>query len=83
MKDKFSFSEQKVLDILGKRKMTIAEIAEEFYTTVKPTVNPSNSITTFLGNINRKTSYYKLNWCIEGAGAGRGGKTVWITKRKA
>lgn len=71
----FSESEAKVLEILGRKKMTINELAAEFYK--KKPVDANNKITTFLRRIKKKCEFHKAPWTIDGEGAGRNGRTVW------
>lgn len=80
MDELFSPTENKVLKILGSKKMTIKKIAEEFYKGVKKPINPNNVISGAVIHINRKCEYHNLEWFVNGAGLGRAGKTVWRDK---
>lgn len=78
MKELFSPTENKVLKILGRRKLTITEIREKFYEDEKEEpLNPNNVISSVVNRINKKVEYHNLDWFINGVGLGRGGKTVW------
>ena len=72
----FSPTETKVLKILGRRKMTISEIAAAFYDDKTP-MDPNNVIGLAIRRINRKCERQGLPWYLNGKGAGRAGKTVW------
>ncbi len=76
----FSPTEEKVLRILGKKKMTVTDIAVELYKSDKKPINPNNVVSGAIRHINRKCEYHHLAWFINGAGLGRGGKTVWKDK---
>lgn len=79
----FSSYERQVLDILGSKEMTTAEIAEKFSwgSITRPTY-PANSISGYIRQINRKCEYHKFKWFINGMGSGRGGRTVWKDRHK-
>lgn len=72
----FSPTETKVLKILGRKKMTITEIAEAFYEDMIP-MDPNNVIGLAIRRINRKCERAGLPWRLNGVGGGRAGKTVW------
>lgn len=75
----FSPTEQKILKTLGRKQMTISEITEKIY---GPFVyDAGNTVAGAVRRINRKCEYHKLPWFLNGAGRGRGGKTVWKDKR--
>lgn len=73
----FSRSEQKVLEILGRRKMTIAEITDKFYDGEVRPLNDIIYVASVIRRINRKCNYYGKTWTLTGEGAGRAGRTVW------
>ncbi len=84
MRDHFSEAEQQVLKILGRKKMTIQDIAEDFYhdgDSHHEIVDPGNYIANVVRRIKRKCEFFKLDWTIDGVGRGRGGRTVWRSKR--
>ncbi len=77
----FSPSEKQVIKIIGRRKITVAEITEKYFDeiTVAP-LNPNNYIAGLVRRISLKCRYYRLNWTLDGKGVGRGGRTVWRKK---
>ena len=79
----FSQIQEKILDILGKKEMTIQDIAKEVYKGSKDKpLSPNNSIVSAISYINLKCYKNKLDWRIEDEGSGRKGKTVYIKKVK-
>lgn len=79
----FSQIQEKILEILGKKEMTIQDIAKEVYKGSKDKpLSPNNSIVSAISYINLKCYKNKLDWIIEGEGSGRKGKTVYIKKVK-
>lgn len=76
-KSTFSRSEQKVLEIIGRRKMTIAEITDKFYDGEERPLNDIIYVASVIRRINRKCTYYGKTWSLTGEGAGRAGRTVW------
>lgn len=77
----FSPRQQKILKILGDKKMTTAAICEKYFTDEDETISPRNSISDAIFKINMKCEFYQLNWFIDGHGTGRRGRTVWKAKR--
>jgi len=78
----FSLSEQIVLKILGQKKMTIAEITDQFYIDPKESpIEPNNYVASVVRKIGKKCDYYKLPWKISGKGSGRHGRMVWKERR--
>jgi hypothetical protein len=73
--------ENKVLKILGDKKLTISQLAKVYYRGSKGPVNPNNTVSGIVLRINRKVEYHNLSWFIKSAGLGRHGKTVWVTKQ--
>jgi len=79
----FSPAEKLVLEILGRRKMTIASITEEYCNTLqKDLMMPNNYIAAVIRRIALKCEHYNLNWTLTGQGSGRGGRTVWREPRE-
>jgi len=78
----FSPKETAILAIIGDRKLKTLEIAEELYGRKKRPLSWRNIVGPTIGRINEKCKYHKLNWCIDGEGLGRDGKTVWKDKRE-
>lgn len=79
----FSPIQEKIIEVLGTKKMKVTDIAKEVYkgSREKPLV-PSNAIISAISYINLKCMKNKLNWRIEGEGSGRNGKTVYVKKVK-
>jgi len=71
----FSASEQKVIKILGRKKMLIGDLVKIFYKR-KP-VDANNKIGTFVRRIKKKCEFHDMPWTLDGEGAGRNGRTVW------
>lgn len=82
IKSTFSLNEQKVLLILGRRKMTIAAITEKFYDGEDRPMNDIIHVASLIRRINKKCEFYKKTWYLEGKGAGRAGRTVWRQAHK-
>lgn len=78
----FSSSEQKLLNILERKKMTIAQLSQEFYKDQEEPLNAVISIASTIRRINKKCAFYNKTWTIAGKGAGRGGRTVWRVSNK-
>lgn len=82
MKDQiFSPMETKIVKILGRSKMTIAEVSDKYFRRRKTALEERNRIGGAIRRINRKCKVHKLPWNFNGMGAGRAGKTVWRDKR--
>ena len=77
----FSESEESILKIIGRRKMTIAEITEEYFAYVEPRLDDNNYVGSVIRRIKKKCDFHKLPWTLVGKGGGRGGRTVWRSKR--
>ncbi len=74
----FSPSEEKVLKILGRKRMKLSAITDKFYEDRDlPPLNANILIASVVRRINSKCNYLKADWWIAGEGLGRGGKTVW------
>ena len=80
MKQILSPTELKVMKILGRKKMTIAEITKELYKRRKRPFRVHNTIATCVNRITEKTEFYDLNWTLESKKLGRS-KVVWREKR--
>lgn len=74
----FSPQEEDVLKVIGRKKITIADIAQALVK--EPTVDHNNSIAGCIRRINRKCEKHQLDWIIDGEGMGRQGRTVWRRK---
>lgn len=81
MSEVFSPTEEKVLKILGSKKLKIADLAEDYFKGEKKPIDPNAVVSGAIYNINRKCKFHKLTWFINGSGLGRGGKTVWKDKQ--
>jgi len=73
----FSPTELRVLKLLGKKKLTVTKLTEEYFKKEKKPLNPNAVISSAVIRINRKCKYHKLNWFVNGCGGGRGGKEIW------
>jgi hypothetical protein len=80
MDSRFSPNENKILTILGRKKMSIVDITKEFYSGKGP-VSASTVVSNAIRRINFKCEYYKLDWHLDGQGMGRVGRIVWRTKK--
>lgn len=82
MYEMFSPTEKTVIDIIGRRKITLAELTEELARVSQhESFDLNNYVAGVVRRIVKKCDHYKLNWTIEGQGSGRGGRTVWKEKR--
>lgn len=78
----FSPTEKVIIKIIGRRKITIAEITEKYLEDADPApITPNNYIGLVVRRIVAKCNHYKLNWTLDGVGTGRGGRTVWRALR--
>lgn len=77
----FSEHENLVLHVLGKRRMTVQEISEEFYHSQELPLESRNYVAMVIRRIVRKCDKFKLNWTLEGKGGGRGGRSIWRSER--
>lgn len=74
----FSKSELKILELLKDQKMSIRDLAHKFYKNKPKPMQPNNNVCNFVHRINQKCEYHKLPWFINGYGAGRAGRDIWI-----
>lgn len=80
----FSPTELNVLEVLGRKKMSIGEISEKICdANYSVPINASIVISNAIRRIALKCEKNKLSWTIVGKGGGRHGRIVWRTKRKA
>ena len=77
----FSEREMKILKILGRKKMMIADITKEYYKGAPTPLNPKITIASAIRRIAAKCEHYKLDWTVKGEGAGRTGRKVWKEKK--
>lgn len=77
----FSATELKVLKLLGSKKITISALATAYFKGETKPLDPNAVVSSAILRINRKCLYHKVGWHIEGSGGGRGGRTVWKTKK--
>ncbi len=77
----FSETEEKVLKLLGSKKLSIAKLTEEFFKGQKKPINPNAVVSSAINRINKKADFHNLEWFISGKGLGRSGRTVWKMKR--
>ncbi len=82
MKQKvFSASEETVIEIIGRKKKTIAQITKEYFGDPTELMDPNNYIAAVVRRVARKCDFHSLPWTLEGAGRGRRGRTVWRAPR--
>jgi hypothetical protein len=82
MKNMFSPREQRLIKILGKNAMTIAELTEFYFMDeLCMSLEANNNIAGSIRRIVAKCEKNKLKWTIKSKGGGRQGKTVWRGKR--
>lgn len=78
----FNKSEMKVIKMINAHKqITIKELTQKFYKGRIP-MEANNYVAQVVRRINRKCEYNKLGWTIDGQGAGRQGRTIWVASRK-
>ncbi len=77
----FSDTENQVIKMVGKEKLTIQQITERLYGGRTRPFNAQNYVAFVVRQITKKCDYHKLDWTLEGEGIGRGGRTVHRTKR--
>lgn len=80
MTELFSPLENKVLIALGKRTLSIWDLTCKIYGGEPHEINQTNVIAGTVRRINKKCEHHKLDWFLNGVGAGRGGKIVWKDK---
>jgi len=83
---KFSNLEDKIIKLINRHKkgITISKLASKVYESVPETekpLNPNNSISVTVRQINAKCMRSSLKWYVDGKGLGRNGKTVWINTK--
>lgn len=69
-------SEEKVLKIIGRKKLMISEITDRFYRTDAPFA-ANNRVASIIRRINNKCEYNRTNWFLNGSGCGRAGRLIW------
>lgn len=76
----FSYAEERVIKILGHRKLTIHAIAEKYYDSkdhhLEPPMDPQNYISRVVRRISTKCEHFNLKWTIVGERI-NGSRTVW------
>jgi len=78
----FSDLQNKVIKVLGDKKMSITDISKKVYKDdPKTPLAPNNSIVSTIHYINLKCEKHGLKWYIYGEGKGQYGKIVYIAKR--
>ena len=76
MQKVFNAKEEKILKIIGKKKIRITEITKQFYGRNVPE-NGAIMIASSVRQIANKAKWKRLDWRIQGEGLGRRGRTVW------
>ena len=81
--DLFSFNELAVIEIIGKRNMTMKEIAEELYDGTRMPQYASTAVSSLLSRINAKCKKHGLDLKINvgGSSGGRVPKNVTLKKK--
>lgn len=78
----FSPMEEKILKILAGKRLTTGRVAAILFKNSKGApIEPNVSVSKAVDRINKKCKFHKLKWYIDGEGLGRGGRTIWITKK--
>lgn len=78
----FSDLQNKIIDVLGDKKLSIVELAAKVYKdTPNAPLAPNNSVISAIHYINLKCEANNLKWYIYGEGKGQKGKTVYRAKR--
>ncbi len=72
----FSNNEEKLLKLLGRRKIKILTLADIYYGN-ENIIDANNRVASMIRRINRRCDMHGLPWKINGYGGGRGGRTVW------
>jgi hypothetical protein len=75
----FSDRESTLLRILGKKKLTIEQLTNQYFLDGR-SFNRQQVIGNAIRSIQKKCEFYKLPWRLSSNGGGRGGKTVWKEK---
>lgn len=79
--DLFSPNEERILKILGRKKMSIKQIAAKFLEGREVFLSDQNGVAGTVRRINEKCEKHELPWFLNGMGSGRGGRVVWKDKR--
>lgn len=74
--------EAEILNTLGRERRTIRELSRLYYGDKATALYRANVVSSAIFRINQKCKYHKLDWFVNGAGRGRGGKTVWRDKQQ-
>jgi hypothetical protein len=77
----FSPAERDIIKLIGQRKVPIAKLVEEYFRDRELPFEANNYIASVIRRITKKCEYHRLNWTIDGEGAGRHGRTVWRALR--
>lgn len=76
----FSDSEKKLIKLINKKPITIAELTSKYYGDDQP-FEASKRIAGLVNRITAKLKDSDVDWDLESQGGGRGGKSVWKVKR--
>jgi hypothetical protein len=79
--DIFSPTEQKVLEVLGRKKMSISQITRAILEGRTVFLADQNHVAGAVRRINEKCERNNLSWFLNGIGSGRAGRVVWKEKR--
>jgi len=78
----FSVNEERIIKIIGRKKMTISDITDSFYDYSLIPINGRVYVASVIRRIKKKCEYYpSLMWTFDGRGNGRAGRTVWRIKK--
>lgn len=80
MRKMFSMTEERILEVLGRKKMTVLEITAALYD-IKRFPESRNTISNMIRRINLKCRLNNLDWYLNANGGGRHGKLVWKEKK--
>jgi len=75
----FSEREQKVIDIIGRKKLTYTDIGVELYKNQSKPLDCTITVGNCVSRIIKKCTYYKLDWTLTKR---RENKRLYIKKEK-
>jgi hypothetical protein len=77
----FSSLEKQVIKIVGKTPQSVRHITSVIYHgRRKRPMDANNGVAQAIRRINKKCDYHNLDWFLNGAGQGRGGKLIWVDR---
>ena len=72
----FSETEERVLKIIGRKKISISDITKTLYKGERR-LTGNNSTAGVIRRINMKCEHHGTTWSLAGKGTGRAGRIVW------